>query len=62
MRKYFAESIDDTKTALKIKPKLSIAYAVLIGEARGEANWTLQRELEVDAVRQIPPNFMIREK
>ncbi len=62
MQKYFAESADEAKRALKIRPKLSMAYVVLLGESRGEANWTLQRELEVDALRRIPANFCVREQ
>jgi|GEM_PF-4621923 len=62
MQKYFAESTDDTKLALKIRPKLGIAYAVLLGEARGEANWTLERALRNDALQQIPSSFVIREQ
>lgn len=62
MRNYFAEGADDTKIALKIKPNLSIAYAILIGEARGEGNWAVLRELQTDALRQIPASFVIREQ
>jgi tetratricopeptide (TPR) repeat protein len=62
MQKYFAESVPDTKTALKIRPKLSMAYAVLLGEARGEGDRALLKELQRDALRQIPASFVIREQ
>ena len=62
MRKYFAQSVDETKIALKIRPKLSIAYAVLLGEARGESDRALHQELESDALRRVPVSFVIREE
>jgi tetratricopeptide (TPR) repeat protein len=62
MGKFFAQSAEETKMALKLKPKLSIAYAVLLGEARGESDRTVHETLERDALRQIPASFVIREE
>jgi len=62
MGKFFAQSAEETKMALKIKPKLSIAYAVLLGEARGESDRALHQTSESDALRQIPASFVIREE
>jgi tetratricopeptide (TPR) repeat protein len=62
MRKYFDQSALETRTALKINPKLSIAYAVLLGEARGDANWALLKDLKSDALRELPASFIIREQ
>ena len=62
MQKYFDESAVETKIARKLRPKLSIAYAVLLGEARGEANWALLKNLKTDALRELPASFLIREQ
>ena len=62
MRKYFARGGDDLKTALKIQPKLSIAYAVLLGEARGQGDRARAQKLESDALGEIPASFVIREE
>ncbi|MGD0117920.1 MAG: DUF4034 domain-containing protein [Candidatus Binatus sp.] len=62
MRTLFAQSDTETRAALKLNPKLSIAYAILLGEARGEGNHELQQTLESDALRQIPASFVIREE
>jgi tetratricopeptide (TPR) repeat protein len=62
MRKFFAQSAEETKMALKLKPKLSIAYAVLLGEARGQSDRAVHQALESDALRQIPASFVIREE
>ena len=48
--------------ALKLKPKLSIAYAVLLGEARGQSDRAVHQALESDALRLIPASFVIREE
>ncbi len=62
MRNYFSESVDDLRTALKLRPKLSIAYAVLLGEARANTDRPLQQKLEREAVREVPASFVIREE
>jgi tetratricopeptide (TPR) repeat protein len=62
MRKYFDQSAVETQTALKIRPKLSIAYAVLLGEARGEANQQLLKDLKNAALRELPSSFVVREQ
>jgi tetratricopeptide (TPR) repeat protein len=62
MRKYFDQSAVETKIALKLRPKLSIAYAVLLGEARGEANWAVLKDLKSEALRELPASFVIREQ
>ena len=62
MQKFFAQSVNDTKTALKIRPRLSVAYAVLLGEARGMDDQTLHGQLQKEALRQIPASFVIREE
>lgn len=62
MRSYFDESADDTKSALKIRPKLSIAYTVLLSQARGEGDRQLQQTIECAAVQAIPASFVIREE
>jgi len=62
MGKFFAQSAEETKMALKLRPKLSIAYAVLLGEARGQSDRTIHQALESDALREIPASFVIREE
>lgn len=62
MGKYFAQSAPEAKIALRLRPKLSIAYAVLLGEARGQSDQTVHQALESDALRQIPTSFVIREE
>jgi len=62
MRKFFAQSAEETKIALKLRPQLSIAYAVLLGEARGQSDRAVHQALESDALRQIPASFVIREE
>jgi tetratricopeptide (TPR) repeat protein len=62
MRNLFAQSGTETKMALKLKPKLSIAYSILLGEARGESDHELHQALESDALREIPASFVIREE
>ena len=62
MQKFFAQSVNDTKTALKIRPRLSIAYAILLGEARGMNDQTLHEQLQNEALRHIPDSFVIREE
>jgi tetratricopeptide (TPR) repeat protein len=62
MQKYFSQSDGETKIALKIKPHLSIGYAVLLGEARAVHDQTLHAKLQQDALRQIPASFVIREE
>jgi tetratricopeptide (TPR) repeat protein len=62
MRKFFAQSAEETKMALKLKPKLSIAYAILLAEARGQSDRAVHQALESDALRQIPASFVIREE
>lgn len=62
MNKFFAQSDTETRLALKIKPRLSIAYAVLLGEARGESNHAIHQSLEGDALRELPASFVIREE
>jgi tetratricopeptide (TPR) repeat protein len=47
---------------LRLRPKLSIAYAVLLGEARGQSDQAVHQALESDALRQIPTSFVIREE
>ena len=62
MDKFFAQSGEEAKIALKLRPKLSIAYAVLLGEARGQSDRAIHQALESDALRQIPASFVIREE
>jgi len=62
MRIYFDESVDDLKTAIKLRSKLSLAYAVLLGEARAEGDRSLQQKIENEGLRQIPTSFVIREE
>lgn len=62
MQKDFSQSDSETKIALKIRPQLSIAYAVLLGEARGTHDQTLHGKLQNEALRQIPASFVIREE
>jgi len=62
MHKFFAQSDTETRLALKIEPRLSIAYAVLLGEARGESNDAIHQSLESDALRVMPASFVIREE
>ena len=62
MKKYFGQSDTETEIALKIKQKLSIAYAVLLGEARGVQDQSLHSQLQKDALRRMPASFVIREE
>jgi tetratricopeptide (TPR) repeat protein len=62
MRRFFAESRDESRAALKIKPNLSIAFAVLIGEARGEGDRELVRDLQAESLQQVPASFVVREE
>lgn len=61
MRRFFSQSEDDIKTAIKLKPDLSIGYALLIGEARAAHRERL-KTLEVEAFRAVPPSFVVREQ
>ena len=62
MRIYFDESVADLKTALKLRPKLSIAYAVLLSQARADDDRPRQQKIEADAFREIPASFVVREE
>jgi len=62
MHAFFADSVDDVKVALKIRPKLSIGYAVLIGEARGEGDRSLVGDLKAEALQRVPASFVFREQ
>jgi tetratricopeptide (TPR) repeat protein len=62
MKKLFDQSVGDIRAALKIRPKLSVAYALLIGEARGEANPTQVIALQAEALQQVPASFVVREQ
>ncbi len=62
MKGFFAASVGDIRTALKIRPKLSVAYGVLIGEARGEENPTQAIALQAEALQQTPASFVVREQ
>jgi tetratricopeptide (TPR) repeat protein len=61
-RDYFARSAAELRTALKIRPRLSIAYALLLGEARGEEDRPLQQKIGTAALRELPASFVIREE
>jgi tetratricopeptide (TPR) repeat protein len=62
MHKFFAQSDTETRLALRIEPRLSIAYAVLLSEARGESDHAVHQSLESDALRELPASFVIREE
>jgi tetratricopeptide (TPR) repeat protein len=62
MQKFFDQSGEETKHALKLNPRLSIAYAVLLAEARPQSNDAIQRALQSEALRQVPASFVIREE
>jgi tetratricopeptide (TPR) repeat protein len=61
-RDYFDQSAAELRIALKIRPQLSIAYALLLGEARGEEDRPLQQKLGSAALRAMPASFVIREE
>lgn len=62
MQQYFAQSANEAKAALKLKPKLSLVYAALLAEARGVHDETLHRQLQDDALSKMPTSFVIREE
>lgn len=62
MREYFGESVANINAALKIRPDLTTAYAVLIGEARGEADRARVRALKAQALGRAPASFLVREQ
>jgi tetratricopeptide (TPR) repeat protein len=62
MKKFFAASVGDIRTALKLRPKLSVAYGVLIGEARGQGIPTQAIALQAEALQQVPASFVVREQ
>jgi tetratricopeptide (TPR) repeat protein len=62
MRDYFDQSAAELRTALQIRPQLSIAYALLLGEARGEEDRLLQQKIGSAALREMPASFVIREE
>jgi tetratricopeptide (TPR) repeat protein len=62
MKRFFAASIGDIRTALKLRPKLSVAYGVLIGEARGEGDPTQAIALQAEALQHVPASFLVREQ
>ena len=62
MQNYFDRSADDLKTALKLRPKLSIAYATLLSDARAEEDHAAERKTESDALQAIPASFLVREE
>jgi tetratricopeptide (TPR) repeat protein len=62
MKKYFDQSTGDIRTALRLRPKLSVAYALLIGEARGEGNPTQVIALQAEALQHVPASFVVREQ
>jgi tetratricopeptide (TPR) repeat protein len=58
----FDRSTQHLKTALKLRPKLSVAYALLLGEARAQEDRTAQQKLRDDGLRQMQASFLIREE
>ncbi|HVN30138.1 MAG TPA: DUF4034 domain-containing protein [Candidatus Binataceae bacterium] len=62
MRDYFAESVADIRSALKLRPQLSIGYAVLLGEARAKSDRSHQEEIETEALARVPASFLVREE
>jgi tetratricopeptide (TPR) repeat protein len=62
MGQFFAQSAEETRIAMKLRPKLSIAYAVLLGEARAQNDRAAHQALESDALRQVPASFVVREE
>ena len=62
MREFFLLSVDDLRAALKLKPKLAIAYAVLISEARGQHELDQLSALRGGALEHVPDSFIVREQ
>ncbi len=62
MKKFFADSVGEIRTALKLRPQLSIAYALLIGEARGEGKPAQVIALQAEALEHVPASFVVREQ
>jgi tetratricopeptide (TPR) repeat protein len=62
MQNDFDRSADDLNAALKLRPKLSIAYATLLSEARAEEDHPAEKKIESDALLAIPSSFLIREE
>ena len=61
-RDSFDRSAGELRTALKIRPRLSIAYALLLSDARGEEDRPRQQQVGSAALKQIPASFLIREE
>jgi tetratricopeptide (TPR) repeat protein len=59
---YFDRSARDLRSALGIRPKLSLAYAVLLGEARAEEDQPRQQKIGAAAIGEIPASFVVREE
>lgn len=62
MQNYFVRSADDLDAALKLRPKLSIAYATLLSDARAEEDHLAAKKIESDALPAISSSFLIREE
>lgn len=62
MQNYFDRSADDLKAALKLRPKLSIAYATLLSDARAEEDHASEKKIESEALSAVPASFLIREE
>ncbi len=62
MQNYFDRSAEDLKTALKIRPQLSIAYATLLSDARAEEDHAAAKNIEVKALSAVPASFLVREE
>jgi tetratricopeptide (TPR) repeat protein len=62
MRDFFSESSGEVRKALRIKSKLSIGYAILLGEARGASDHAQMEEVESEALAKVPDSFVVREQ
>ncbi len=62
MQNYFDRSAKDLSTALKIRPRLSIAYATLLSDARAEEDHAAEKTIEAEALSAVPASFLVREE
>jgi tetratricopeptide (TPR) repeat protein len=62
MKKSFDASAGEIRAALNLRPRLSVAYALLIGQARGQDNPAQVIALQVEALQHVAFSFVVREQ
>lgn len=61
MGEYFSRGVPAAIAAIKLNPKLSIAYANLILAARTDRNENTERTILLSGLKQVPASFAIRD-